>query len=412
MTLSNGGLTAVPGPGVDRPRATHVQLPGTFQTLEEGLAERTRVGVVGCGLIAQVMHLPYLAELDDRYEISALCDISSDVLGACARKYRVARTFTRWEDLVGEPLDAVLVLTPGSHAPIAAAAATAGLHVFSEKPLCLSVAEGQELLAAAERAGVCLMVGTMKRYDPAYERLATLVAGLEDLRLVRVTTLESPLEPYVAHYGLRTADDVPTATIAALGADDDARVELALGAVDDETRHAYRVVLLDCLVHELNTLRGVLGEPDRVTHASLSSTCVSVNLDFSGVPCHLSWVDLPGIARYHQEFAFYAPLRRVTLALPSPFLRSTPSELIIEDGDPVGPRASRTVEVIDYEEAFKLELIEFSECIRTGHEPRTPGIDGLRDVALCEAIVRAHLTGAPVGRPTALTPAESEVARR
>lgn len=379
---------------------------------EEGLAERTRVGVVGCGLIAQVMHLPYLAGLDDRYEIGALCDISPGVLGACAQKYGVARTFTRWEDLIDEAPDAVLVLTPGSHAPVATAAAHAGLHVFSEKPLCLSVAEGRELLAAAERSGVCLMVGTMKRYDPAYERLATLVAGLADLRLVRVTTLESPIAPYVAHYGLRTADDVPAATLAALAADDDARVEAALGDVDDETRRVYRAVLLDCLVHECNALRGVLGEPDRVTHASLSSTCVSFNLDFGGVPCHLSWVDLPGIAHYRQELAFYAPLRRVTLALPSPFLRSMPSELIIEDGDPLGPRATRTVEVIDYEEAFKLELIEFSECIRSGREPRTPGIDGLRDVALCEAIARAHVTGAPVDHPTVVARAENGVVSR
>jgi predicted dehydrogenase len=358
------------------------------------------------------MHLPYLAELDDRYEIGALCDISPAVLAACAQQYGVTRTFTRWEDLIDEPLDAVLVLTPGSHAPIAKAAADAGRHVFSEKPLCLSLAEGRELLAAAERAGVCLMVGTMKRYDPAYERLATVVADLEDLRLVRVTTLESPIAPYVAHYGLRTADDVPPATLASLAADDDARVEAALGAVDAETRRAYRMVLLDCLVHELNALRGVLGEPDRVTHASLSSTCVSINLEFEGLPCHLSWVDLPGIARYRQELAFYAPLRRVTLALPSPFLRSMPSELIVEDGDPVGPRASRTVEVFDYEEAFKLELIEFSECIRTGREPRTPGIDGLRDVALCEAIARAHVTGAPVDRPTETAAAENGVASR
>src|SRR5207248_8789460 len=155
-----------------------------------------------------------------------------------------------------------------------------GLHVFSEKPLCLSVAEGQELLQAAERSGVCLMVGTMKRYEPAYERLVTLVAGLEDLRLVRVTTLESPLSHYVAHYGVRTGDDVPAATLAALAADDDARVEAALGPVHDDTRHTYRTVLLDCLVHEFNALRGVLGEPDRVVSATLSPTCVGGTLEF------------------------------------------------------------------------------------------------------------------------------------
>lgn len=364
------------------------------------MAARTRVGVVGCGLIAQVMHLPYLAQLSDRFEIAALCDISAEVLASCAQRYRVSRAFTRWEDLLEEPLDAVLVLTPGSHAPVAIAAAEAGRHVFCEKPLCLSVVEGRELLGAAERAGVCLMVGTMKRYDPAYERVRDLVAGLEDLRLVRVTTLESPLAPYVAHYGVKAGRDVPEDVLTALSADDSARVQTAIGDVDEDTRHAYRWVLLDCLVHELNTLRGVLGEPVRVVHASLSGQCVSVNLEFAAAPCHLSWVDLPGIAHYRQEFAFYAPLRRVTLVLPSPFLQSMPSEVIIEEGEPGGFPASRTVEINGYEEAFKRELIEFSDCIRTGAEPRTPGIDGLRDVALCEAIVRAHVGGCAVERPT------------
>ena len=348
------------------------------------------------------MHLPYLAELNDRYDIAALCDISAEVLEACAHRYGVARTFAQWEDLIEEPLDAVLVLTPGSHAPIATAAARAGRHVFSEKPLCLSVAEGRDLLAAAERSKVCLMVGTMKRYDPAYERLTELVAGLEDLRLVRVTTLESPLEPYVAHYGIRRGIDVPATVLEALVAEDDARVATAIGEVDLDTRQAYRWVLLDCLVHELNALRGVLGEPERVTHASLSPRCVSINIEFAAAPCHLSWVDLPGIAHYRQEFAFYAPERRVTLALPSPFLRSMPSELIIEDGQPGGFPASRTVEINGYEEAFKRELIEFADCISSGRRPRTPGIDGLRDVALCQAIVEAHVTGAPVSNPTAV----------
>ena len=48
------------------------------------MTERLRVGVVGCGVIAQVMHLPHLAELRDRYEIAALCDISEPTARACA----------------------------------------------------------------------------------------------------------------------------------------------------------------------------------------------------------------------------------------------------------------------------------------------------------------------------------------
>jgi predicted dehydrogenase len=294
----------------------------------------------------------------------------------------------------------VLVLISGSHAPAAIACAQAGLHVFVEKPMCISVAEGTEMLAAAERANVRLMVGTMKRYDPAYERLTTVAPGLDDLRLVRVTTLESPLEPYVAHYPLVRADDVAAQTLAALRADDDARLADALPDVDDETRWVYRWILLDSLVHELNALRGVLGEPTAVRYADLGRRVVSVNLAFGDVECHLSWVDLPGIARYSQEFAFYSPTRRVTLLLPSPFLRSAPSELIVEEGDAGTARASRSVETTSYEEAFKRELIEFSDCIRTGREPRTAGSDGLHDVALCAAIARAHATREPVAAPS------------
>jgi predicted dehydrogenase len=372
------------------------------------VADRTRVGVVGCGLIAQVMHLPYLAELDDRFEIGALCDVSPGVVAECARRYRVERTVTRWEDLLDEQLDAVLVLTPGSHAPIAIACAEAGLHVFVEKPMSFSVAEGAQMVEAAEGAGVRLMVGTMKRYDPAYERLAELVPGLADLRLVRVTTLESPLEPYVAHYPLARADDVPAATLRALRAEDDARVEAALPDADEETRWIYRFVLLDSLVHELNALRGVLGEPTAVRYADLRRHCIAVNLAFGDVECHLSWVDLPGIARYSQELAFYSPQRRLSLLLPSPFLRSAPSELVIEEGEAGTARASRAVEVTAYDEAFKRELIELSECVRSGREPRTSGHDGLRDVALCTAIAHAHLAREQVEAPSAVAVTSGE----
>src|SRR3954453_22074545 len=100
------------------------------------------------------MHLPYLAELADRFEIAALCDVSPEVAAAMAARYRVPRTYGRWEDMLAAGgLDAVLVLPSGSPAPIAVAAADAGLHVFVEKPMALAVDEAAEMVAAAERAG-------------------------------------------------------------------------------------------------------------------------------------------------------------------------------------------------------------------------------------------------------------------
>jgi predicted dehydrogenase len=351
-----------------------------------------RVGVVGCGLIAQVMHLPYLTELSEQFELTAVCDLSPSLAERCARRYGAARSFARSEDLVkcGE-VDAVMVLTSGNHAPAAVAAAQAGLHVFVEKPMALSSQDCVQMIDTAESAGVTLMVGTMKRYDPAYERLGELLgAGRPELRLVRVTTLESPFEPYVAHYPLLSGDPPSPDIVEALGQADERAVDRAVGEADELTRHCYRWILLDNLVHELNALRGVLGEPTEIVSATLDKQCVSVNLRFGQTECHLSWVDLPGIARYKQEFAFYAPDERLTLELPSPFLRSAPSRLICEGGEPGTTHSWAREETVSYDEAFKRELVEFAECIEEGRTPRTSGADGLADLRVCEAIARVH----------------------
>ncbi len=365
------------------------------------MPDRLRVGVVGCGVIAQVMHLHYLSELDDRFEIAAVCDVSEPVARACADRYGVKAVHTSWQDLVAERLDVVMVLTSGSHAPIAVAAANAGSHVFVEKPMCLSLDEGRQMHAAARASGVRLMVGTMKRYDPAYERLLELMP-LDDLRLVSVTTLESPWRPYIQAYPLTAMPPAPAPVLAALRAEDEERLAAALPDGDAEARYCYRWMLLDNLVHELNMLRGVLGEPDKVFHARLSRTVCEISLGFGATEVHMSWVDLPGLAHYKQELAFYGLDRRITLTLPSPYLRSMPSQLTIEGGERDTPHNTREVEIVSYEEAFKRELVELADAIRTGREPRTNAIDGLHDVALCHAIARSHLTRSPVDQPSAL----------
>lgn len=362
------------------------------------VADRARVGVIGCGLIAQVMHLPYLVELSDCFQVAAICDLREGVAAGCAARYGVPHVYSRWQDLLNEPLDAVVIATSGDHSPIAIAAAGKGLHVLVEKPMALCSRDARAMVQAAHGAGVQLVVGTMKRYDTAYERLSQLMAEVDDLRLIRVTTLESPFAPYVAHYplidGIQQGGDRESA--AAQDPQGDV-LTAAIGQADEETRWCYRWILLDNLVHEFNALRGLLGEPTEIRSADLSRACVSVNLRFTNVDCHLSWVDLPGIARYKQEFAFYAPDRRLTLSLPSPFLRSMPSTLVVEGGEPGTANSWVREELVSYDEAFKRELIEFSDCIRTGREPRTSGRDALGDIRLCESVARANL-GGPASR--------------
>jgi predicted dehydrogenase len=349
------------------------------------------------------MHLPYLAELTDRFQVAALCDTRTDLARACAERYGRPRVHARWEELLTEPLDAVVIATSGDHAPLAIAAAQAGLHVLVEKPMALCSRDAAAMVAAADRAGVGLMVGTMKRYDPAYQRLAELLPEMRDLRLVRVTTLESPISPYVSHLPLFKSAAPGDGDPFAIPVGEQDAVAAAIGDADDQTRFGYRWILLDTLVHELNVLQGLLGSPSEISSVSLAQHCVSINMRFGDIECHLSWVDLPGIARYRQEFAFYAPDERLTLELPSPFLRNMPSRLLVEEGHAGTPHAWVREEVVSYDEAFRRELIEFSECIRSGRQPVTSGSDGVRDLVLMESIARAHAGRAPGHPVTAST---------
>ena len=374
---------------------------------------RLRVGLVGTGLIAQVMHLHYLAELADRFEVAAVCDIVGDSARACAERYRIPAVFTDWRELIRQPLDAVMILTSGSHAPIAVAAAQAGRHVFVEKPMCFSTGEGRAMVAAAGQAGVVLMVGYPKRYDPAFARFAEEAGQLAGggpgdqtgragrARLLRVTTLESPLRPYTGHYPLLPRAPAPDEVTRRLQTETEERVRSAIGQASPLERHVYELVLLDTLVHELNTVRGLLGEPDRLEYVSLAEQAVTVMLRFGGLPAAIHWIDLPGIARYAMEFALYGPDRRLTLTFPSPFLRNEPAVLAVEGGEAGTARSWRTEETISYGSGFKNELIAFHDSAVSGAAPVTSGRDGLRDIALCQAIIESHRKGGPVDDPAA-----------
>ena len=361
---------------------------------------RLKVGVVGCGLIAQVMHFHYLQELSEQFEIAALCDVSPTPRDQCAYDYQVAFTCSDWHQLLDRKLDALLILTSGSHAPIAIAALEAGLHLLVEKPMCFSLAEGHAMIAAARRAKRVLMVAYNKRYDPAFIRFAADARRMEDLRLVRVTTLEAPFAPYVAHYRLHKPAPLPEATQTAFAQDNAKRIAAAIGDVDPLSARAYHLVLLDSLVHEFNVVRGVLGEPDQLEFADITDNSLTAVLRFGSTQCVLNWVDLPGITRYAMEFAFFAPASRLTLGFPSPFLRSAPTMLIREGGEIGTARSWQSEEITSYEESFRQELIHFHDCVTTGKTPTTSAEDALHDVALCQSVIDVHRRRGSRVRPT------------
>jgi len=340
------------------------------------------------------MHLHYLRELDDRFEIAALCDLSRSVVDRLGDRYGVSRRFTDWAALLEEPLDAVMVLTSGSHEPIAVAAAQAGRHLFIEKPIALSEAEGHAIIAAGKKAGVRIMVGYMKRYDLAVERMAHELKNLGQLRFARSTTSEYPLKWYVAHYPVIRGADIDAALLSRLEADDEARITAAIGLADPILRQAYRHALLDSMIHDINLMRGLLGERKALRYASVTRSAVSLFVEFAQTDAAMHWVNLQdGVALYRQEFTFFSPQQRAALVFPSPFLRGAPIELVLEGGDLDSSGSWRTVETVSFESAFKRELVEFYDCVINDREPRTTAEDAVRDVAFCQDIIRFVTSG-------------------
>ena len=181
---------------------------------------RLRVGVVGCGAIAQIQHLPHLRDGRDRFEIGGICDIAPDLLAegsattfTCRRHAR----FTDVHDLVDSDIDAVLICSSGSHAPQVLAAAAAGKHVLVEKPACVTIAEAQSMIDACDAAGVVLMVAYPKRYEQSYAYAASRVRAMDDVRLIQINHLHPSNDLHMAEFSFHRAN-LPVDVVARLRA--------------------------------------------------------------------------------------------------------------------------------------------------------------------------------------------------
>src|SRR6476620_4093859 len=159
------------------------------------MPQQLRVGVVSCGEVTQIIHLPTLKELRDFFTVVALCDVSPSVLRAVGDGCRRARLYADYRDLVADPdIDAVLVCNPDAyHAEVVIAAIEAGKHVLLEKPICLNLREADAILAAEAGSHVTVQVGYMRRYAPAYIAAVAATAKVRsEIVLARVHDVIGP----------------------------------------------------------------------------------------------------------------------------------------------------------------------------------------------------------------------------
>ena len=131
--------------------------------------EKVRIGIIGCGGIANGKHLPALQKVKEA-ELVAFCDIIEEKAVKAAKEYGTpdAKVYTDYKELLKDvSIDAVHVLTPNrSHSFISIDAMRAGKHVMCEKPMAKTYAEAKEMAEVAKETGKILTIGYQNRYRP------------------------------------------------------------------------------------------------------------------------------------------------------------------------------------------------------------------------------------------------------
>ncbi len=359
---------------------------------------KIKVGVIGCGAIAQIQHLPHLKELRNEFELVALSDISATLLTAVGTEFGVQpeRQYLDYHDLVDSQLDAVIVCSSGSHAGPTIAAAQAGKHVLVEKPMCTTVREAQEMVAAAEAADVLLMVAYMKQYEPAYNYARERVREMSDVRFIQVNHLHPDNGLHVSEFDVLRFDDLPASVLDSSQTEHRELIAEALGysgsdAVPPAMEYAYSMIL-GSMIHDIGNVHGVFGPPAKVLSTEIWAeghgiTTVLGYDDEKRAVC--SWVDLPELWEFKETMEVYGSRERVIASFPTGFARGLPSIVSVHGMDPDGNPWRK--ELSWHDNPFKIELQHFGHCIRTGERPATDGAGTIHDIALVREIVLAHL---------------------
>jgi predicted dehydrogenase len=131
---------------------------------------RLKVGVLGCGPIAQFAHFESCQKARNA-DLHAICDVADDLVDRMAAIYQPQRKYLDYDDMLADPeVEAVIIATSDTfHVEASRRALAAGKHVLCEKPIGVSVEEVEAVVAAVKTSGKILQVGHMKRFDLGLE---------------------------------------------------------------------------------------------------------------------------------------------------------------------------------------------------------------------------------------------------
>jgi predicted dehydrogenase len=332
------------------------------------MPQRTvRYAVVGLGHIAQVAVLPAFAHAARNSQVTALVSGNPTKLKQISKRYGIPNTYS-YRDydrcLKDGHVDAVYIALPNSmHCEYAVRAARAGIHVLCEKPMAVTLDECRQMIKAATQARVKLMVAYRLHFEEAN---MTAVELIRSRKLGPVRFFNSVFTMQVRPGDIRVKRKYGGGTLYDIGVYCINAARYLFGENPVEVS-AFTISGVDRRFKEVDEMTGALLRfpQDRLGTfvCSFGATDVSA----------YEVVGTKGRIRVEPAYEYVGALKQ---------------QITIN-----GKTRERSFPMRDQ---FAPELLYFSECILTGHDPEPSGEEGLNDIRVIEALYRSAKTGRPV----------------
>ena len=359
-----------------------------------------RVGVIGAGEVAQVIHLPTLRLMNHLYTVTAICDLSQKTVNFCKNRYNIPLATTNPDDVINHPgIDVIFNLTSDEfHETIAIAALKAGKNVMQEKPISLSIESAMRIVEAERGAknGARVFVGYMRRYAPSFvNAFKREVASIDRVLYARSRGIVGPNAYFVNQSGtfpFKNPDDIPSGASAKRGTLLGKLLkEVWVDTAYEEDLKFYRH-LGSLGSHDLSLSREVLGFPQSVAGVSVTPPFYSAILNYKENKGDFSLTYETGIddvARFDSHLTVYGKNKTVSIQYDTPYVKGLAIKVKVDEVNEYGEVISKEI-LSSYEDAYTAELKEMHACFTEGREIKTSAEDALQDLRLFAMLYKQH----------------------
>ena len=352
------------------------------------MSAKVRMGYVGCGFMAQKVHLPNILSIDE-CELMALAEVRPKIGALIQQRLRIPRLYASHLELAKDK-DIQAVGVSGhfsAQGEIAIDLLMAGKDVFMEKPMAISVAQAERILAAERASGKRVMVAYMKRYDAGNLLFKELLDGF---------TQSGEMGPikYVRNHGFCgdwcAGLDTPFITT-------DEPYPPAPATFPDWLPEANRNGYLGYLqqyTHNVNLVRWFLdaGQQVRVKSVDLDANGVSgiVVLDVNGIRVVIESGGLP-YEGWDEHTQIYFEKGWMKTNAPPLLLKNVPATVELYRGDQPHKASTALFPENGRTWSYTEEMRHFVQCVQSGAPFRSPAADTIADVRTFEEIYQRYL---------------------